>query len=311
MHNKVIRFLGVSALICSMVFAATGCKDNAKEDERSNIGVPSDYVAEQNSSGKLGEILGTSEVMTASCEELYSIAAPTADIITVQGGCIVGDYGYQAFMRRDGGSDQANNHCMILKYDAKTGEVVKQSEILQLNHVNDITYNSRRDCLVVVHNAPFANLLTYINPDTLERIDTFAIDEFIYSIAYNAKRDQYVVGISGGQTFKLLDADFNALTEAFKPSDLTASYTTQGASCDDDYIYFVLADPNAIMVYDWDGNFVTKIDIDMPSSEWETENLTVSNGEICFTLARAAKQTANVFKVTGLTPKETETAETQ
>lgn len=305
MKRKGIRFLGVSAVILSMAFATVGCKDNSDKDADSKKPtVSADYKAETNSSGELGKILESSKLLSVSYEDLFYLEAPTVDINGAQGGCIVGDYGYQAFYRKDGGSNQANNHCMILKYDMKTGEVVKQSEILQLNHVNDITYNSKLDCLVVVHNAPFANLLSYIHPDTLERIDTFTIDEFIYSIAYNAQKEQYVVGLSGGQTFKILDEDFNALTEAFTPSDLSSGFTTQGAACDDDYIYFVLYNPNTIMVYDWDGNFVSKMDIDLNIEDWEVENLTVDNGQIYFMGARLGQQTAHIYKVTGLTPKE-------
>lgn len=312
MKQKTIRVLGISALIFSMTFAMVGCRGNSeKEPSSKKPTVSADYKAEKNESDELKKTLEASELQSVSYEDLFSIKAPTVDINGAQGGCIVGDYGYQAFYRQDGGSNQANNHCMILKYDMKTGEVIKQSEILQLNHINDITYNSKLDCLVVVHNAPFANLLSYINPDTLERIDTFTIDEFVYSIAYNAMKDQYVVGLSGGQTFKILDENFKAITEAFTPSDLSKGYTTQGASCDDNFIYFALYNPNTIMVYDWDGNFVTKIDIDLNIEDWEVENLTVDNGEIHFMAARLGQQTAHIYKVTEITPKATTTTEAQ
>lgn len=313
MKNKVIRFLGMSALICSMALTTAGCTDqpSTKEPDTSKLEETPNYVAETNLSGALGKTLKSSQLLSAEYEELYSIKAPTVDINGAQGGCIVGDYGYQAFYRKDGGSNQANNHCMILKYDVKTGEVLKQSEILQLNHINDITYNSKYDCLVVVHNAPFANCLSYVDPETLELIDTFTIDEFIYCISYNAQKEQYVVGLSGGQTFKILDENFKEVSEAFSPSELSSGFTTQGCSSDDDYIYFVLYNPNTIMVYDWSGNFVSKVDIDLSIEDWEVENLTVSDGEIHFMAARLGKQTANVYKVTGLTPKATEEETTQ
>lgn len=309
MKQRIIRLFMVSALMTCVILTAAGCKK--EEADSDQLTVSPDYVAEENASGELGKTLKTSELFDVQYKELFSMKAPTVDISGAQGGCIVGDYGYQAFYRQDGGSNQANNHCMILKYDLKTGEVIKQSEILQLNHINDITYNSKLNCLVVVHNAPFANLLSYVNPDTLERIDTFTIDEFIYSIAYDAKREQYVVGLSGGQTFKILDENFKAVTDAFTPSDLSKGFTTQGASCDDDYIYFVLYNPNTIMVYDWDGQFVSKLDIDLNVEDWEVENLTVSNGDIYFMGARLGLQTAHVYKVTGLTPKQADISEAQ
>lgn len=309
MKQKLIRVFMVSALMICLLLTATGCGKEETNTKRPTVSA--DYVAEENPSGELGKTLASSQLLSVSCEELFSMKAPTVDINGAQGGCIVGDYGYQAFYRQDGGSNQANNHCMILKYDMKTGEVIRQSEILQLNHVNDITYNSKLDCLLVVHNAPFANLLSYIDPDTLEWIDTFTIDEFIYSIAYNAKKEQYVIGLSGGQSFKILDENFQAVTDAFTPSDLSKGFTTQGVSCDDDYIYFALYNPNTIMVYDWDGNFVSKLDIDLNVEDWEVENLTVDHGEIHFMGARLGQQTAHIYKVTGLTPKQADTSAAQ
>lgn len=313
MKKRVVRFLGIFLLTICTAVTGTGCGEKEAEETISDkqITVSPDYVAEENPSGELGALMKTSELFEVAYEEQFSLKAPTVDINGAQGGCIVGDYGYQAFYRKDGGSDQANNHCIILKFDMKTGEVVKQSEILQLNHVNDITYNSKLNCLVVVHNAPFANLLSYIDLDTLERIDTFTIDEFIYSIAYDAKRAQYVVGLSGGQTFKILDENFQAVTDAFSPSDLSSGFTTQGASCDDDYIYFVLYNPNTIMVYDWEGNFVSKLDIDLNVEDWEVENLTVDHGTIYFMGARLGLQTAHIYKVTGLTEKAAVTEEAE
>ena len=189
-----------------------------------------------------------------------------------------------------------------------TQKVVATSEVMQLNHVNDITYNSKLGYLVVCHNAPLSNLITYVNAETLEIVDTFAIDYFLYSIAYNAARDQYVVGLTGTKTFQILNADFEAVSDVIQPTKRSNSSTTQGGACDDDYIYFVLYKPNIVTVYDWDGNFVTLIELDtvISPSNYEPENITVIDGEMYIS---CGQKNATVFKLSDFVAKPEEAKE--
>lgn len=179
---------------------------------------------------------------------------------TVQGACVDGDYAYFAFMN--------GNVCNIAKYDAHTWEYIEKKQIINMGHSNDMTYNSDKDYLVVANNAPYYDVITLVDPDTLAPIKDVEIDEEIYSIAYNAKRKCYVVGLSGTYDFALLDSDFDVIKE-FDGKD--TGYTRQGCDCDDDYIFFVQSDgSNLLVVYDYSGDHIT--DIPMTDTD-EVENI--------------------------------------
>lgn len=241
-----------------------------------------------NLNGSLKETVAVSETLSATTSEVLSVNIPS-DITTEQGGCTDGTYYYQAYIKRDDTSNQENNQCCILKYDM-SGNLVKQSEILSLNHANDITYNSKLGCLVICHNVPNNNRLSYMDPDTLEIVGSVDMGYKIYSIDYNAATDRYVVGISGGQTFRILDSNFNALSQAYQPTSQTKGYTTQGVAVDDDFIYFVLHNNNVVVVYDWDGEFVSLIHLDIKASI-EPENISIVNNTLYIGCSAGAKTT--------------------
>lgn len=309
MKNKWIRYIAGGLLICSMALSMVACGGNedvdSDKDETKVVNNHEPVVEPNTSEAHIALMKSSDTLVPGAADELFTIDAPTTDINGSQGGTTDGKYWYQGFYRNDQGSNQANNDCIIVKYDMETKEVVEQSEILQLNHINDMTYNSRLGYLVVCHNAPFANVVSYVDAETLELVDTFPIDYFIYSISYNAERDMYVSGNSNSQTFRIMDADFKMVGEIHEPSNRTASSTTQGGACDDNFIYFVLFNPNVISVYDWEGNFVTLIEINdlITAGTYETENMTVLNGEIYIGCSWQKREKTAVFKLSGLVPK--------
>lgn len=312
MKNKWIRHIAAGLLVCSMALSMVACGDSEDVDsdkEKTEVVNNHEPVVEPNTSEAHITLMKSSDTLVSeAADELFTIDAPTMDISGPQGGTTDGEYWYQAFYRNDQGSNQANNDCIIMKYDMEKKEVVGQSEILQLNHVNDMTYNSRLGYLVVCHNAPFANVVSYVDAESLELVDTFAIDYFIYSISYNAEKDMYVSGNSNTQTFSIMDAEFKMIGEIHEPSSRTASCVTQGGACDDNFIYFTLYNPNVISVYDWDGNFVTLIELNelITAGTYETENMTVLNGEIYVGCSLEKRGKATVFKLSGILPKPVE-----
>jgi hypothetical protein len=232
--------------------------------------------------------------------------------MSYQGGCTTdGRYFYQALITYKDEADkeiddtpkEADNLVKIFKYDKDTQQVV-WSEELNLNHANDITYNSKLGYFVVCHNQGGANKVSYISIDTDEEtgvesinlVETVELEENIYSIDYNSKYDQYIVGMSGGQEFTVLDSNFQQ-KYSFKPKAGTTpvyseikgtyvDYITQGICCDDKYIYCILEKPDEIVVYDWFGRFVSEIKIDNAqnySAELEPENISVLDDTIYFT----------------------------
>ncbi len=216
-----------------------------------------------------------------------------------QGGCIKDGYYYQAFILKDTGSNEEKNTVMIVKIDLETGTIVKTSAALRLNHCNDITYNARLGQFVVCHNNPNRTQVSFLDPDTLKVVGTRDIGHKIYSIDYNARRNCYVVGFSGGQTFGVLDSEFTLIDGPFTPTDRTKGYTTQGVTSDDRYIYFVLYKENVITVYDWDGEFVTLIEL--AGIENEPESIAIVRNEIYVLCGLAGK--GQIFRLSGFFPK--------
>ena len=164
----------------------------------------------------------------------------------------------------------------IYKVDIATGKVVKRSKSLQLDHSNDMTYHPIRNQLVVVHNAPNRKLVSFVDVTTLEKVETVNIGREIFCMAYNVERDQYVVGLSGGQTFCILDGNFEYIRE-YSPVASTG-YTTQGMTCDENFLYFAQSGANVVVIYDWDGYQVAIVPIEFTNIE--TENICIVGNDI-------------------------------
>lgn len=325
MKKRIISCILSALLVCGMAlnFTACGKEDNSDSNVENEVNNSPDDETESDASPSfvkpststnpaeyVAAIKAAETLVPTTVDSLIEANAPVM-ANTPQGGCTDGEYYYQAYIINDSSSDQFNNPCVIAKYDLETGKLVKETEVLQLHHANDMTYNSKLDCLVIAHNQPVANCITYMDPDTLEIIDQFAIDYFMFALDYNATTDQYVIGLTSSQTFCILNSDFEAVTEVFQPSTRTNGYTTQGAAIDDDFIYFTFYRSNVISVYDWEGNFVTLIEMEeyIQDARFEPENLTVIDGEIYVGCGKKIGDGGfYAFKLSGFVPKpETET----
>ena len=245
-------------------------------------------------SDELAAVLRSSPDLHAKSRQVATV--PSYGVSTIaQGGYTDGKYHYQLYIKKDNASNEENNIVRLIKYDMEERLMMKVSEFLPLNHANDMTYNSKLGVFVVVHNNPHRNWVSYVDPKTLTVIETIDIGMDIFCIGYNEKRDEYAVGISGGQTFCRLDANFKRVNDlTFQPTPVTDGYVTQGAACDDNFIYFVLYAENVITVYDWDGNFVTIIHLTVAG---EPENVTAINGTIY--VATGYKKQTLVYELTG------------
>ena len=179
---------------------------------------------------------------------------------TVQGACTDGKYAYFALMQ--GGA------ATISKYDIKSWEFIEKKRVSNIGHGNDLTYNADKQYIVAANNAPYYDTVTLIDPDTLTAIEDVQLKVKIYSIAYNAARNVYVVGISGSYDYALLDENFEVIKEF---EGTSTGYTRQGCDCDDNYIYFAQSGgKNLIAVYDYSGDYITSVPL---TSSDEVENL--------------------------------------
>ena len=249
--------------------------------------------------------LTLSELLTAnSATKIATLPEPTDyQNLYYQGGCTTdGEYFYQAIItykdtkptEEDGTDKDVSNEVRVVKYNLSTEEAV-WSDVMALNHANDITYNSKLDRFVVCHNAGNAKRVSYLKVNDAGKLEMDGgadLKYSSYSIDYNAIYDRYVVGRSGAEYFDVYDSNFNVLysfeaKEEYKAQlteDKTSytAYITQGIACDDNYIYCVLDKPDVIVVYDWFGCFVTKIDLSNVV-DYEPENISIVGDSIYVT----------------------------
>ena len=205
--------------------------------------------------------------------------------VVAQGACSDGTYGYFALCNTNAQIDgKFMEAAKIMKIDMTTWETVAVSEPLRTCHSNGMTYNSKTNKLLVVHNKPEFQNISIVNPDTLEVEEVVTIDRAIQSIGYSAERDQYVVRMSGNWNFAILDANFKEVKYVE-----TGVYTPLGSqclTCDDEYIYMLdsgvakMPGYECFTVYDWDGNYLGVYRI--PSAQ-ESEAIIICNGEFYLT----------------------------
>jgi hypothetical protein len=209
---------------------------------------------------------------TLKTATLFAEIAKDGNYKVMQGAATDGTYLYYCIENQA----LAAHESYIYKIEIATGKVVKRSKSLQLDHSNDMTYNPVRGQLVVVHNAPNRKLVSFVDATTLEKIETINIGREIFCMAYNEKRDQYVIGLSGGQSFCVVDSNFEFVRE-YAPVPSTG-YTTQGMTCDDNFLYFAQSGANVVVVYDWDGYQVAIVPIEFTNIE--TENICIVGNDM-------------------------------
>ena len=290
--NKIVITASDSVLLTEAVMYFMENCVKEKADGVFAVDGKLNYISEAGSKG-LGDLIKRADTFASSCDIVMTIPAAGNGVTVPQGGCFDGKYFYQLFIKKDTQTNEANNVDRIVKVDAATGKTVLVSDDLSLNHGNDITYNPKINKLVVVHNNPNRSTVTLIDPETLTVTESRKLPVTIYCMDYDPQRDCYVVGISGGQDFRYLDADFNVISKQYAATPRTKGYVTQGMACTDDFLFFVLFRENVITVYDWDGKLVTVIELSVGSIE--PENISVYGNDIYIT---CAKNGATVYRVT-------------
>lgn len=187
----------------------------------------------------------------------------------MQGGCTDGKYCYfylsnTNYLYQEGLAMECG---MIFKVDMKTWEIVKQSEPLPLSHGNGMTYNPKLDRIIVSYCNDYGHteedetkMIGFVDPETLELVESKNIGIQLTSIEYNEKRDLYVIGAKNNPAaFTVLDANFVEL--GYYPGN-NVGLGTQDVGCDDNYIFVgnsgVESNPGmeVVKVYNWDGDYV-------------------------------------------------------
>lgn len=171
--------------------------------------------------------------------------------------------------------------------------MAQSEELENLNHINDITYNPKTGQLVICNNAGYTNRISFLNANTLEYEGYQDLSVPIYAIEYHIVTNQYIIGISGTTTFAIANADFTEISSQLGGNALADEYTKQTLCCDDDYVYCLYFgngtdhSTDLILVYDWDGNLVTQIEVDF--NDEEPENISIYNGALFIGTGKGSK----------------------
>lgn len=231
----------------------------------------------------------------------------------------------------------------------KKSNALKLHHANDLTYNPDLSFATQSDeqqgLLVVVHAKPAGTRLSFVDPNNLTIVSPNQITDLegnfmnwadyivvendyidfatattisgevagIYSLNYSSTHKKYVAGILGGQKFTFLEADLTETGTVFSPTTQSKGYTTQGNTCDDGYVYFVLHrntgdlkfDNHIITVYDWSGNFVTILHIPTSSistSNYEPENISIYDNTMYITANYdpILQNKAILYKVTGV-----------
>ncbi len=239
-------------------------------------------------SDKIFNLISTSSSLVAEHTDIFHLSYPSSDLNGFQGGCSDGErYYYQILMHYER-SNRERDYSYIAKIDLKEKKVVKYSELLNLDHGNDMTYNSSKNLLMVVNNKPHPTRITLIDPESLEVVGYEEAPLPIFALEYIPELDVYAAGISGEYSFCFLNNDLSLIDgRKYSMNQSAKRYTKQGLYADKNLIYFIFWDgyhakledfQNTISIYDHSGNY--KGDLDFNLGVQEPENLSVMNGEL-------------------------------
>ncbi len=206
----------------------------------------------------------------------------------LRGGASDGKYAYYSVCERIA-DDVARTK--LLKIDMETWSVVAQSADLRMGKATDIAYDPNKNQLVVTHGDKNAS---FVDADTLEIVETKELEIRViqYGVAYDKTKERFIVGNSGYDS-DVFDKDFGYI-KRLRGLD---GHTRHGIECDGKYIYFLQSATrnNWLMVYDWDGDFVTKIAIPKPCS---AANLFIKNDRFIIAFDNAREKTGDIYEMT-------------
>ena len=194
-------------------------------------------------------------------------------IRAVEGGCTDGRYVYQILIDPDAEKDATP--CKILKIDSTDWKTVTVSETLNIDHANDVTYDSTQNLLLVSNNIPNYTTVTAVDPLTLTVKSTYTLPQKIYSIVYVGSKDCYYAGIS--KTYNIVQFSKN-FEELGTIEGINSGYTRQGIESDGAYLYCIFYKENTIYKYDFEGNYQGRCVL--PDTANEAENMFFLGGNL-------------------------------
>ena len=233
-------------------------------DESGNIMIPHDInIKSEMYTPAVADYFGDGKDVTLTSALAGAVNAVDGCKV-IQGGTTDGKYLY---VMTHHGDKTISAESILQKIAIKTMKTVARSERLRVSHGNDIVYKKNTNELLVVHCYPDGKMVSVFDADTLKFKRKIELPISIYCMSYDESLDCYWVGVSGGDTFAKLDADFKFVKRYMSQMH---DYVTQGMDCDDTYLYFVRYKKNCVIVYTKDGGYVGEYPLTFPG---EPENI--------------------------------------
>ncbi len=213
-------------------------------------------------------------------------------IAGMQGGCTDGKYFYFLLTNPGDGAkgDPDGDETRVIKMDPTNMSIVEIGPIISVAHSNDLTYDSKYNRLIVAWCSVDATRVSYIDMETLNVTSSASFSEQFFAIDYDEVGNRLVFsGSNYAKTGYPIIVAKNAKTavayqkvNSFK--GVSMGYVSQGIHCDSKYIYYTASPNNSktsetygnidvmniVNVFDYDGNYICTLTIDLPH---EIENI--------------------------------------
>lgn len=237
--------------------------------------------------------LAPGPVITEPTQTKIMTVDKIGDCRIVEGGCTDGEFIYLSLLCPTPEDDPVST---VVKINPKRKKIVKTAEGLHIDHANDMTYNPSTGEIVICNNMPRRNLVTFLDPETLEIKRTVTIGTEIFSIEYIPAEDCYYCGIANSYNFGKFTADFTPV-ETYTGID--NGFTRQSMSFQNGEFYHLFYKTNTIYKYDPLGRCTGKTDL--PVQENEAEDLFFIGGEMYVTYnVLGASSGGIIYKVENL-----------
>ena len=172
--------------------------------------------------------------------------------------------------------DSNDSSSIIKVYNLDNYKLIKEYKYGSLGHANDVTYNSKKNIIYVLH-AGGSKTISGFDGNSFEYINTFNIDYPARSLTYVDDTDEYII-----RNFALsykLDSNYICNDECLFMiiPDLKYETCRQGWAYYDNYLYYANWSwinqggdgTNTIKRYDMDGNYIDDLVTDSNMGELE------------------------------------------
>ena len=185
----------------------------------------------------VGALLAAGRTVHASFLDVFDYPYPRTDgFLDSQGAASDGSYVYFIMKKADGDREVDR----IFKIDMQTWEIVAESEVLPLDHANDMTYDAQTHTHTLVVTNMYEHIVTLIDPDTLTVKETQTLPYGTYGVGYvGGDMPFFFLGYDGENGLVMTDRSFDAMRTT--PLASAEGFTGQGMDADSRYAYVPLS----------------------------------------------------------------------